>query len=431
MNQTAITINNLTHIYKLYNKPIDMLKESIHPFRKKYHRDFYAIKNINFEIRKGEIIGIIGKNGAGKSTLLKLITGIFPPTRGTISVNGRLSSILELGTGFNPELSGLDNIYFVSSILDIPPAEIKMKLNTIIEFADIGDFIYQPVKVYSSGMFVRLAFAIAINIDPDILLIDEALAVGDVRFKKKCFRRLNELKEHGCTIAIVTHDTHSVINFCERAVWLKDGELFQMGKPSDVVKDYISFMTYGTTGFNQNQGKGMEKVAKPVDNQTHRISWIPVNKFESFGSGGAEITGVALYHQASFEKVKYIQGGEDLILYIRIAGHEVLNRPGIGIIIIDNKGNHITGMNNYVYEHIIEPLTPGKVLIGRFSFKFPHLKTGDYTISLAVSDGSQKDHIQHHWVHDSFIVQVRNTDLKYNMGSYLILDDVSIDHEII
>ena len=199
-NSIAITINHLTKVYKLYDRPVDRLKESLHPLKKKYHKDFYALNDVSFEIKKGETVGIIGKNGAGKSTLLKIITGVLTPTSGSIHVNGRIASLLELGAGFNLEYTGLENIYFQGTLMGFSHEEMEAKIGEIVDFADIGDFIHQSVKMYSSGMFARLAFAVAINVEPDILIVDEALSVGDMRFQQKCYRKFREFQEANKTI---------------------------------------------------------------------------------------------------------------------------------------------------------------------------------------------------------------------------------------
>lgn len=264
-SQTAIKVENLSKIYKLYNNPIERLKESLHPFKKKYHKEFYALKDVNFEVKKGETVGIIGKNGSGKSTLLKIITGVLTPSSGNVAINGKISALLELGTGFNPEFTGLENIYFSGTIMGYTKDEIDKKVDNIISFADIGEFINQPVKTYSSGMFVRLAFAVAINIDPEVLIVDEALSVGDMRFQQKCFRKLREFKEDDKTILLVSHDLGAVINFCDRVIWLWDGEVYQIGKSDNVGKRYISYMAYDSITTNKNISKQINVKTLPEE----------------------------------------------------------------------------------------------------------------------------------------------------------------------
>ena len=220
----AISIQHLSKKYRLYDRSIDRLKESLHPFRKKYHRDFFALKDVSFDIRKGETVGIIGKNGSGKSTLLKIIAGVLTPSSGGLAVHGNVSALLELGIGFNPELTGLENIYFSGTIMGYSREQMDARVDDILAFADIGDFIHQPVKTYSSGMFVRLAFAMATNVDPDILIIDEALSVGDIFFQAKCYRKFDQFQKMGKTILFVTHSLENIIRFCHRGIVLENGE---------------------------------------------------------------------------------------------------------------------------------------------------------------------------------------------------------------
>ncbi|MEK5469437.1 ABC transporter ATP-binding protein [Paenibacillus sp. FSL P2-0089] len=244
--EIMIEVKDVVKTYKLYKKPTDRLKESVFPNRKQYHENFNALNGISFEINKGDALGILGRNGSGKSTLLKLITGVLSATSGTIQVNGRMSAILELGAGFNPEYTGRENIYLNGLMIGLSRNEIDKKMDAIIDFADIGSFIDQPVKIYSSGMFARLAFAVAINVDPDILIVDEALAVGDVRFQMKCIEKMKELKAGGTTILFVSHATEQVKRFCNRAVWLKDGEVKAIGESSEIVDMYEDYMKYNS-----------------------------------------------------------------------------------------------------------------------------------------------------------------------------------------
>lgn len=237
---TAIKVSHLTKIYKLYDKPVDRLKESLHPLKKQYHKEFYALNDINFEIKKGETVGIIGKNGAGKSTLLKIITGVLTPTHGSVHVNGRIASLLELGAGFNPEYTGVENIYFQGSLMGYTREEVAEKIDEIIAFADIGDFVYQPVKMYSSGMYARLAFAVAINVDPDILIVDEALSVGDMLFQAKCMLRMKEMMRNGITVLFVSHDITSIKDLCQRAILLENAKVSMIGNADDVAEKYYS-----------------------------------------------------------------------------------------------------------------------------------------------------------------------------------------------
>lgn len=242
MSNIAIKVQHLTKLYKLYEQPLNRLKEALHPFGKKYHKEFYALNDVSFEIKKGETVGIIGQNGAGKSTLLKIITGVLTPTNGHVHVNGRIASLLELGAGFNPEYTGIENIYFQGTLMGYDRSEMDQKLQEILTFADIGDFVYQPVKTYSSGMFARLAFAISINVEPDILIVDEALSVGDMNFQAKCMTAMDRIKQKGTTILFVSHDIGSVKSLCEMGIYIQNGQLHSIGAASEVAELYIKEM---------------------------------------------------------------------------------------------------------------------------------------------------------------------------------------------
>lgn len=245
MDKGTIEVRDLSKVYYLYDKPSDRIRETFSIRKKKYSKEHYALKNINLKINKGESIGIVGTNGSGKSTLLKLVTGVVTPTTGTIKTDGKIAALLELGAGFNPEYTGIENIYLNGTMMGYTEEEMKKRVPDIIEFADIGEFINQPVKSYSSGMFARLAFAVSINVEPDILIVDEALSVGDTRFQVKCIDKMRELQESGTTILFVTHAIEQIKRFCTRAIWIKNGELIEDGEASQVVDLYDNFMKYG------------------------------------------------------------------------------------------------------------------------------------------------------------------------------------------
>lgn len=247
--KSMIEVKNIVKKYRLYSKPVDRLKESLNPYKKKYHQEFNALNDVSFIVNKGDAVGILGKNGSGKSTLLKLITGVISPSSGEIVVNGKISAILELGAGFNPEYTGRENIYLNGLMMGYTREEMDEKINSIIDFADIGTFIEQPVKVYSSGMFARLAFAVSINVEPDILIVDEALAVGDIRFQTKCIEKMKELKSKGTTILFVSHATEQVKRFCNKAVWIKEGKVKAEGSSSEIVDLYEDYMKHGNDYF--------------------------------------------------------------------------------------------------------------------------------------------------------------------------------------
>ena len=300
----AIKVTHLTKIYKLYDRPIDRLKESLHPLKKQYHKDFYALNDVSFEIKRGETVGIIGKNGAGKSTLLKIITGVLTPTSGHVHVKGRIASLLELGAGFNPEYTGIENIYLQGTLMGYSHADTESKMEKILQFADIGEHIHQPVKTYSSGMFARLAFAISINVEPDIFIVDEALAVGDMNFQAKCMTAMDRIRQKGITILFVSHDIGSVKSLCERGIYIKNGVLHSVGKASDVAELYSREMRAES---NDEIKKGLDFIeTKNKNNEkttSHQSSGIDFKTSEEFdekvkafreGTGEVKITFVEL-----------------------------------------------------------------------------------------------------------------------------------------
>lgn len=424
-----IKIQNLTKIYKLYAHPKDRMKEALNPFRKKYHTDFYALKNLTFNVKKGETIGIIGKNGAGKSTLLKILTGVLSPTDGHYEVQGKIASLLELGSGFNPELSGLENVYFNGSLLGYTKKEMEQKLQAILDFADIGEFIHQPVKTYSSGMYVRLAFSVAINIEPEVLIIDEALSVGDVRFQLKCFRKLEAIKKRGTTILLVTHDTGSIINHCDRALWLHEGMTKELGSPESVCKHYMSFMTYGqeTENFQNFSNEIPKDEISTNENSDEKIPWKSVAGCESFGDREAEITQVAFYETGTLKNLAILKGGESVCLAIKIKMKNTLERPIVGFYFTDSQGNNILGTNTFLRQKPLGRFEKNTEKIVRFYFPFPKIQNDDYHLTVAVANGTQENHIQNHWIHEVLSVKNKSDSLESRSGSRLILESITID----
>lgn len=268
--KNMIEISHLKKVYALYNKPIDRLKEVISYRKKSYHRDFYALRDISLSIQTGECVGIVGTNGSGKSTLLKLITGVLTPTEGEIITRGKIAALLELGAGFNPDYTGRENIFLNGTMMGYSDKEMETRVSSIIDFADIGNFIDQPVKMYSSGMFARLAFAVAINVNPDILIVDEALSVGDTRFQMKCIEKMKQLKDSGTTILFVSHATEQIKRFCTRTIWIRDGIVFRDGEASQIVDLYDNFMKFGDSILDQDnninnakQGFDMPDMSNP------------------------------------------------------------------------------------------------------------------------------------------------------------------------
>ena len=336
----AIKVENLSKVYKLYNAPIDRMKEALNPFKKSYHKEFYALNDVSFEIKKGDCVGTIGKNGAGKSTLLKIITGVLSPTSGYSNVVGRVSALLELGAGFNPEYTGMENIFFQGNLMGISEDEMSLKLNDILSFADIGDFIYQPVKTYSSGMFARLAFAVAINVDPDILIVDEALSVGDSMFQHKCMARMNQIIENGATVLFVSHSIESVRSLCSSGIWLENGSVRMIDKSINVVNEFLNevFINHNKIALeNIKESKNNPLESKDEQNQIIQEVTNDVNS-----TSVLNITRIYIENSNGNEATKIYQE-EYLYVCVELEMLKDIHNFSVGFIIKDQFGLELTG----------------------------------------------------------------------------------------
>ena len=372
-------------MYKLYENPMDRLKESLGLTRKKRYKEHYALNNVSFQVKKGETVGIIGTNGSGKSTILKIITGVLNPTQGEVVVDGRISALLELGAGFNGEYSGIENVYLNGQMIGFSKEEIDAKLQDILDFADIGDFIHQPVKTYSSGMFVRLAFAVAINIEPEILIVDEALSVGDVFFQAKCYRKFEEFKEMGKTILFVSHDLSSIGKYCDRVVLLNKGEKLAEGDAKEMVNLYRRVLVnqYDEPG-EQNT---MQEETPEVQEEKSTKDQLNLNpKVLEYGSKLAEIQDFAIRDKSGMV-TNVIEKGEEFSVDMKIHFHETIQEPIFAFTIKDLKGTEITGTNT-MYEN-----TP----VG--TQKMP-LEAGEYMLCLGCTGYRDGDFTVFHRLYD-------------------------------
>lgn len=406
-DRRAISIHNLTKTYRIFGHPGQRLKQAMTFGLKRYHQEFTALRDVSFEIRKGETIGIIGRNGSGKSTLLQLICGILKPTSGAVQVNGRISALLELGAGFNPEFTGRENVFFQGVLTGLTKEEMDQRFNDIVAFADIGDFIDQPVRTYSSGMFVRLAFSVMAHIDAAVLIIDEALSVGDAAFTQKCMRFLEDFRQHG-TVILVSHDLTSITAFCDRVLWLDKGRLLTVGSAKEVCEAYLSFIL----GAPQHEHTAMELHDECLADQRQELIHGTTlrNDLEvfSFNTNAASAgTGLAQIIEVRFENdagVPYgwVVGGELVTLVIRAKTLEGLTSPILGFVVKNRMGQSLFGDNTYL-SYADEPQTAAKgaLLEARFCFRMPRLPIGDYAISAAIADGTQKERVTHHWLHDA------------------------------
>lgn len=435
MTDIAINVQNLSKCYQIYENPRDRLKQFLLPRiqrtlrikSKQYFREFWALRDVTFQVRKGETIGIVGLNGSGKSTLLKMICGTLSATSGSVTTQGRVAALLELGSGFNPEFTGKENVYMNASILGLSEDEITAKYDAIVEFADICDFINQSVKTYSSGMYVRLAFAVIANVDADILIIDEALAVGDAVFSQKCMRFLREFKKNG-TVFFVSHNPGAVVNLCDRAIWLDKGVVQEIGTAKTVCAKYLARRYQSNhnavkDNLRNSENKVVERSAELIQQtddskRDMRIAYInnsnmrnDIRIFDfatvinSSGNGGASLTyaGVEDLHG---HKLSWVVGGE----IVRIIVNAIVFVEGknliIGFNLKDKLGQVLIGQNTYL-DGFSPSVTAkkGDLVEAIFTFQMPILPKGTYVIDVAIADGSPPDTIQLLWVHDAFIME--------------------------
>lgn len=383
----AVKIEHLSKVYKIFDKPTDRVKEALHPFRKRYSKDFYALNDISLTIRKGETVGIIGKNGAGKSTLLKIITGVLTPSSGTIQVKGRIASLLELGAGFNPEMTGIENIYMNGTIMGYSKEEMDKRLPDIITFADIGDFIYQSVKMYSSGMFARLAFAVNAFVEPDILIVDEALSVGDMGFQAKCYRKFDELREKGVTILLVTHDLASVLQFCNHAIFLSQGIKAAEGKPKEIVDEFKRALSKADKNQDVTEKRHIEP--KAIDGVPWKSNYVINDSLLEYGDKALEIEDYKVTNESG-SITSTLRNDEDITITVKIRAKKNIEDPIVAFSIKDVKGNELAGTNTLINDVHFNTFQSGKSYIISFKQKIP-LREGKYILSLGctkyINDG--------------------------------------------
>jgi lipopolysaccharide transport system ATP-binding protein len=434
----AIYAQNLSKCYHIYSSPGDRLKQALYPHCLKkiglgaprFFDEFWALKNIDFEIRKGETVGIIGRNGSGKSTLLQLICGVLNPTHGSIKTKGRIAALLELGSGFNPEFTGRENVYMNATVLGLSTQEIESNFKKIEDFADIGEFIDQPVKTYSSGMMVRLAFAVIAHVNADILVVDEALAVGDAVFTQKCMRFIRKFMESG-TLLFVSHDTNSVLNLCNRVIWLDKGALRQIGKSDEVVKDYLQFTLqeiYGDevklqgTKPKTNTAYISDDNTKPdgknidLAYESHYLIKDNLCDANGWSTGAGQITSVNIRHSEDEIKDASFQGSESVILTIRAVTHKFFEKPILGFVVKDKLGQVLFGENTLALgSKSLVMVTEGATIEAQFTFELPMLPNGDYSVMASLADGDIFSNTQHHYLHDAFIIQIASQKIRYGL----------------
>ncbi len=385
MEDIAIRVADVSKIYKLYNKPSDRLKESLKLTRRKCYQEHYALNHINMEIRRGETVGIIGTNGSGKSTILKIITGVLNQTSGEVQVNGRISALLELGAGFNGEYTGIENVYLNGTMIGFSREEIDERLQSILEFADIGDFINQPVKTYSSGMFVRLAFAVAINIDPEILIVDEALSVGDVFFQAKCYHKFEEFKKMGKTIVFVSHDLGSVNKYCDRVILLEKGNKRAEGEPKEMIDLYKKIMVNQDAPEDREASDGTDHMdsderTDSSENRLWKDRMVENPNCSVYGSGEADIIDYCILDETG-RITNILNKGDTFTIKMKVRFNQDVRDPIMAYTIRDKQGTEITGTNTMYEDVDLGTVRKGEIKVVSFTQKLD-LKGGEYLLCL-------------------------------------------------
>lgn len=409
----AIQVKNLDKVYKLYDKPSDRMKEALGLSKKKKYKEHHALDQVNLTIYQGETVGIIGTNGSGKSTILKIITGVLNPSGGKVTVNGRISALLELGAGFNMEYNGIENVYLNGTMIGFSEKEIDEKMDAILEFADIGDYVYQPVKTYSSGMFVRLAFAVAINIEPEILIVDEALSVGDVFFQAKCYHKFEEFKEMGKTILFVSHDLSSISKYCDRVVLLNQGVKLGEGSPKEMIDVYKRVLV-GQYEMHEDEGTNLLE-----DKDVAAAAKMGVNpELLEYGTNAAKITEYYITDDKGIHTTAVIKG-QEFSIHMEVDFMEDVPAPIFAFTIKNIKGTEITGTNTMVEKAFLESVQAGAKKEIVFTQKMS-LQGGEYLLSLGVT-GYERDKFEvYHRLYDVLnltVISDKDTVGFYDMGT--------------
>lgn len=424
MSGTAIKITNLTKIYKLYARNRDRLKDSLGLSKKANYKEHYALKNVDMEVKTGESVGIIGVNGSGKSTILKIITGVLNATSGDVQINGRISALLELGAGFNMEYTGLENVYLNGTMMGFTRKEIDERLQAILDFADIGDFVHQPVKTYSSGMFVRLAFAVAINIDPEILIVDEALSVGDVFFQAKCYHKFEEFKKMGKTILFVSHDLTSIAKYCDRVILLNKGVKLAEGNPKDMVNMYKKLLVHQLDEETLEDVSGKSAIGeKSEDGKAWKNNFEINPTITDYGEKQAEIVDFAIVDQyGAYSSI--IEKGSVYQVKAKIHFHETVKNPIFTITIKNKQGTDITGTNTMFERIETGTVNAGEERIVTYEQKM-NLQGGDYLLSLGCTGYVGDNFVVYHRLYDlvSFnVLSDKNTVGFFDMDSHITVE---------
>lgn len=440
-NQYAIRIKDVSKVYKLYDRNRDRLKDALGLTRKKVYHEHWALSHVNFDIEKGECIGIIGTNGAGKSTILKIITGVLNPSEGDVEIDGRISALLELGAGFNSEYTGIENVYLNGTMMGYSKEEIDAKLDDILNFADIGDFVYQPVKTYSSGMFVRLAFAVAINIDPEILVVDEALSVGDVFFQAKCYQKFEEFKKQGKTILFVSHDLSSISKYCDRAILLNKGTKLAEGTPKEMIDLYKKILTGSdedkkdiaaeymdetlSDEIVEKKSDGRFSVKDPVDGCDWKKYFTINPNVNEYGNHKADIIDFCIEDENGKLNNNIIKGSRFKIK-TKVRFNEEIKNPILTLTLKTIRGIDVTGTNTMIENRFIENAKAGDIYVVTYEQQMD-LQGGEYLISMSCTGFEDGNLTAYHRCYDLISLNVISD--RDTVGFFDMNSDVTVEKE--
>lgn len=441
MDEYAVRINDISKVYRLYDKPADRLRDALNLSRKTLYREYYALSHVSFDVEKGTTVGLIGTNGAGKSTLLKIVTGVLTPSSGSVEVNGKIAALLELGAGFNMEYTGVQNIYLNGTMMGFTKEEMDKKVPEIIEFAGIGDFIDQPVKTYSSGMFARLAFALSINVDPDILIVDEALSVGDIYFQAKCFNKMNEIKKRGTTILLVTHDMSSVVKYCDKVVVLNHGKKLKEGSAKEMVDVYKKLLVNqydDDEDLDETISETVEKAEEESSEQDNSgkssndkqedgnlwMSRLTLNQDQlTYGNDKAEIVDFGIFdHSGNITNM--LEKKSDFAVKMKVHFKKDVENPIFALTFLDAKGTEITGTNSMYEKKDVDKALAGEDYVITFRQKML-LQGGEYLVSFGCTGFENGEFTVFHRLYDVTnitVVSQQNTVGYFDMDSEVTVE---------
>ncbi len=401
MSGPAAIARDVSRKYSLYSRPSDRLMELL--LRQSRHRDFWALRDVNFSVPRGQTLGIVGENGSGKSTLLQLLAGVLHPTTGEIMVRGRVAALLELGAGFNPEFTGRENVILSGAIMGVSEAEMRSRIDDIAAFAEIGDFLDEPVKTYSSGMYVRLAFATAINVDPEVLIIDEALAVGDAYFQHRCMLRMAEIQARGVTIIVVSHDAAAIKRLCQRVLWLEKGRIVEDGEPEPVTNRYLSSLF-----------RHAERAVLPPPDRSARTALKAPHVDRRFGNGGAEVVGIGLFGAQDTPITRQVHG-RPFEIRLQVVFHRAMEKPIVGFILRDRLGTDLASTNTTMEGCELPAAQAGTTYLVTFTCEPPRLHPGNYAITPTVADGDLTEYAMEDWIDNAISLEITGEVLMHTL----------------